>query len=57
MSCGFISLFISIIDLLPQIGGVTLSQEIARDYVFNIVNLLLNYLGVLFTSLLVQIIL
>ena len=49
-------LFVFNIDLFPQIGGVTLSQEIARDYMFNIVNLLLNYLGVLLTSLLVQII-
>ena len=56
MYCGYNSLFVFNSDLFPQIGGVTLSQEIARDYVFNIVNLLLNYIGVLVTSLLVQII-
>lgn len=45
-----------LIEPVNQIGGLLLSQEIARDYAFNIVNLLFNYLGVLFTHILVQII-
>lgn len=44
------------IEPVIKIGGVVLSEEIARDYMFNIVNLIFNYLGVMVTYLLVQVI-